>query len=90
MYLSERRTIENSANAVNPLGCRIRPACGAGMGRKRVYRADSRGYKLPPQAARNPTAQDLIPGSSAVEQPAVNREVVGSNPTGGAYYEVRN
>jgi len=61
MYLSERRTIENSPNAVNPLGRRTRPLDAGGMGRKRVYRADSRGYKLPPQALRNPTAQGPDP-----------------------------
>jgi hypothetical protein len=30
------------------------------------------------------TEQDLFPGSSMAEQPAVNRWVVGSNPTQGA------
>ena len=34
--------------------------------------------------ARSPPSQRLFLGSSAVEQPAVNRLVVGSNPTRGA------
>src|SRR5262249_46913123 len=36
---------------------------------------------LPPSPLRSPAA---FPGSSTVEQPAVNRRVVGSNPTPGA------
>ena len=54
--------------------------------RKVVYSTESRGYKLPPQAERAFAAPDLIPGSSAVEQPAVNRLVAGSNPARGANY----